>query len=166
MRCGSRKMWHSGLKGIWNLPSLIRPLAAPKACLKHVDTPKRRAFFRQAIPIFPAIYPVFLRKIVFVWRKNSSPLCIFPFFKWCLATLLQAVPQLHQTELCIAAAHVPDQFQLRFRMLARMAVRTPGLSGQGRHTSIPAGTPEVDIRPALVVLPTGTADAIFLRILH
>ena len=61
---------------------------------------------------------------------------------------------------------VLDQFQLRFRMLVRMAVRMPELSGQGRHTSIPASTTEVKIRPALVVLLTGTADAVFLRILH
>ena len=32
-------------------------------------------------PLFLEIHPVFLRKILFVWQQNSSPLCIFPFFK-------------------------------------------------------------------------------------
>ena len=77
-----------------------------------------------------------------------------------IAALLQTVPQLHQAELRIAA-HVPNQLQLRFCMLIWMAVRTPGLAGQGRNTPIPAGTPEVNIRPALIVLPTGTAYSVF-----
>ena len=46
-------------------------------------------------------------------------------------------------------------------MLVWMAMRMPGLTGQGLHVPIPASPPEVDIRPALVVFPAGTADAIF-----
>ena len=52
-----------------------------RACLKNVSTPKRRSFFRHTAPIFLEIHPVFPQKIVFVWRKNSPLLCIFPFFK-------------------------------------------------------------------------------------
>ena len=52
-----------------------------RACLKNVNTPKRRFFCRHTAPIFLEIHPVFLRKILFVWRQNSSPLCIVPFFK-------------------------------------------------------------------------------------
>ena len=83
-----------------------------------------------------------------------------------VAALLQAVPQLHQADLWIAAAHIPDQLQLRFGMLVWMAVRTPGLASQRCHTPIPPGTPKVNIRPALVVLPAGSADAILLRVFH
>ena len=50
-----------------------------RACLKTVNTPKWRSFFRHTSPIILEIHPVFLRTNVFVWRKNSSPLCIFPF---------------------------------------------------------------------------------------
>ena len=42
----------------------------------------------------------------------------------------------------------------------------PELAGQRLHHSVPAGLPEVDVRPALVVLPAGPAHAIFLRIFH
>jgi len=83
-----------------------------------------------------------------------------------VAALLQAVPQLHQAKLWIAAAHIPDELQFRFGMLVWMAVRTPGLASQRCHTPIPAGTPKVNIRPALVVLPAGSADAILLRVFH
>ena len=83
-----------------------------------------------------------------------------------VAALFQAVPQLHQAKLRIAAAHVPDELQFRFGMLVWMAVRPPGLAGQGFHAPIPASTPEIDIGPALVVLPAGPADTIFLRIFH
>ena len=62
-----------------------------------------------------------------------------------IAALLQAVPQLHQADLWIAAAHIPNQLQLRFGMLVWMAVRTPGLASQRCHTPIPAGTPKVNI---------------------
>lgn len=78
----------------------------------------------------------------------------------------QPVPQFHHAQVWIAAAHVPDQLQLCLRMLVRMAVRPPRLAGQRCHAPIPPGLPEVDVRPALVVLPTGSADAIFLRVLH
>ena len=51
-------------------------------------------------------------------------------------------------------------------MLLRMAVRPSGLAGQRSYTSIPACFPVVDVRPALVVLSTCTANAIFCGILH
>src|SRR5699024_2702400 len=51
-------------------------------------------------------------------------------------------------------------------MLVRMVVRTSGLTGQRRHTSIPACLPVVDIRPAFVVFPARTAYAIFSYVLH
>ena len=80
--------------------------------------------------------------------------------------MFQAMPQLYQTELWITAAHIPDQLQLRFGMLIWMAARTTGLADQGFYTPIPATPSEVDIRPVLLVLPAGTADAIFLRIFY
>ena len=45
-------------------------------------------------------------------------------------------------------------------------MRTSGLAGQRRRTSIPACLPVVDIRPAFVVFPARTAHAIFSCILH
>ena len=51
-------------------------------------------------------------------------------------------------------------------MLVGVTVGPPGLAGQGCRSSIPAGLPEVDVRPALVVLSAGPADAVFLRIFH
>ena len=83
-----------------------------------------------------------------------------------VAALFQAVPQLYQAKLWITAAHIPDQLQLRFGMLIWMTVRTPGPTGQRLHTPVPASLPEIDIGPALVVLPAGSADAVFFRIFH
>lgn len=83
-----------------------------------------------------------------------------------ITSLFEAVPQFHQTQGRIAAAHIPDELQFCFCVLVWMAVGTPGLAGQGLHTSIPASPPEVDIGPALVVLSAGTAHAIFLRVFH
>ena len=62
--------------------------------------------------------------------------------------------------------HIPDQLQFSFCVLIGMAVGFAGLAGQGCHTPIPAGLPEVDIGPAFVVFPAGAADAIFLCVLH
>ena len=62
---------------------------APRACLKIVNTPKRRLFFRHTLPIFLGIHKVFLRQTGFVWRKNLSPLGIFPMFKQRLISLPQ-----------------------------------------------------------------------------
>ena len=59
----------------------LKDRASPRACLKNVNMPKRRLFFRHTLPIFLEIHPVFLRQIGFVWRKNFSPLVTFPFFK-------------------------------------------------------------------------------------
>ena len=47
-----------------------------------------------------------------------------------------------------------------------VAVGPPGLADQGLHRPIPAGLPEVDVRPALVVLLVGAAHAVFLRVFH
>lgn len=83
-----------------------------------------------------------------------------------IAALFQSMPQFHQTKMRVTAAHIPDQLQLCLCMLVWMAVGPSGLAGQGFRTPIPAGTPEADILPTLVILSAGTADAVFLRILH
>ena len=83
-----------------------------------------------------------------------------------VAPFPQPVPQLHHAQVWVTAAQISDQLQLCLRVLVGMAVRPPGLAGQGLRRSIPAGFPEVDVRPALVVLSAGPADAVFLRILH
>ena len=80
--------------------------------------------------------------------------------------LPQPAPQFHHTKVWIAAAHIPDQLQLRLCVLVGMAVGTSGLTGQRLHRSIPAGFPEVDIRPALVVFSAGSAHAVFLRVFY
>ena len=76
------------------------------------------------------------------------------------------MPEFNHAQGWISAAHVPDEFPFCFRMLVWMAVRPPGLTGKGCRTSIPALLPEVDVRPALVVFPTGAADAVFFCVLH
>ena len=62
--------------------------------------------------------------------------------------------------------HIADEFQFVLCVLVWAAVRASGLAGQGRHTSVPALLPEVDVGAALVVLPACPADAVFFRILH
>ena len=62
-----------------------------RACLKIVNTPNRRLFFRHTSPIFLEIHPVFLRQIGFAWRKNNSPLVILPIFKQRPGTFPQSV---------------------------------------------------------------------------
>ena len=49
-------------------------------------------------------------------------------------------------------------------MLVRVAMRTSGPASQGLQGPVIAGTPEVDIRPAFVVLPTGTAYSVLLGV--
>ena len=83
-----------------------------------------------------------------------------------VAALPQTMPEFNHAQGWISAAHVPDEFPFCFRMLVWMAVRPPGLAGKGCRTSIPALLPEVDVRPALVVFPTGAADAVFFCVLH
>ena len=83
-----------------------------------------------------------------------------------LHALPQTVPESDHTQGWIPAAHIADELQLGLCMLVGVAVRPSGLAGQGCHTTIPALLPEVDVRPALVVLPAGAADAVFLCILH
>ena len=62
-----------------------------------------------------------------------------------IAALPQPMPQLEHSERRIAAAHISDELQLVFRVLIWVAVRTSGRAGQGRHTSVPALFPEVDV---------------------
>lgn len=49
-------------------------------------------------------------------------------------------------------------------MLPGVAVRMPGLAGQGLLGTVTAGTPEVDVGPAFVVLAAGSAYTVFLGI--
>ena len=83
-----------------------------------------------------------------------------------ITAFLQTVPELDHAQCWISAAHVADELQFGFRVLVWVTVRPSGLAGQGRFTSVPALSPEIDIRAALVVLPAGTADAVLFRVLH
>ena len=83
-----------------------------------------------------------------------------------VAALPQTVPEFDHAQGWIPAAHIADELQLGLCVLVGVAVGPSGLAGQGRHTTIPALLPEVDVRPALVVLPAGAADAVFLCVLH
>ena len=86
-----------------------------------------------------------------------------------VATLPQTVPQLHHTQIWIAAAHVSNQLHLRLCVLIGMAMGPPGPACQGVpwfHGSISAAPSEVDVWPAFVILPAGVADAIFFCVLH
>ena len=76
------------------------------------------------------------------------------------------MPQFDHPQGWIPTAHVTNELQLGFRVLIRMTVRASGLAAEGRHASIPTLLPEVDVRPAFVVLSAGTANAVFLGILH
>ena len=76
------------------------------------------------------------------------------------------MPQFDHAQRWISAAHVTNEFQFGLRVLVWMTVGASGLAGKGRHTSVPALLSEIDVRPALVVLPAGAADAVFLRVLH
>ena len=51
--------------------------------------------------------------------------------------------------------HISDELEFFLCMLPGMAVRTSGLAGQGLQGVVVAGAPEVDVRPAFVVLPAG-----------
>ena len=53
--------------------------------------------------------------------------------------------------------HIRNELEFLRGMLVGVAMRTPGPAGQGLQGTVVAGTPEVDVRPALVVLPAGTA---------
>ena len=83
-----------------------------------------------------------------------------------VTALAKPVPEFHHSQCWIPSSHIPDELELCLRMLVGMVVRASGLAGQGCHTSIPACLPEVDIRPAFVVLPARTAHAVFGCILH
>ena len=49
-------------------------------------------------------------------------------------------------------------------VLPGVAMRTSGLAGQGLQGTVVAGTPEVDVGAAFVVLAAGPAYAVFLGI--
>ena len=83
-----------------------------------------------------------------------------------VAPLPQTMPQLNHAEAWIPAVHVADELQLGLCVLVWMAVRTPGVVAQGCRAAVPAPSPEVDVRPAFVVLPAGAADAVFFCVLH
>ena len=83
-----------------------------------------------------------------------------------VAALPQTVPQLDHAQRWVAVAHIADELQLGLRVLVGVAVRASGLAGQGRHTTVPALLPEVDVRPAFVVFPAGAADAVLFCVLH
>ena len=79
----------------------------------------------------------------------------------CITPQPQPMPQFHYAEAGISAAQIPDKFEFCFCVLIWMAVGTPGLTGHRARRSVPAGLPEVDVRAALVVLPAGTAHAVY-----
>ena len=56
--------------------------------------------------------------------------------------------------------HISDELVLLLGMLVGMTVRTPEPADQGLQGTVVAGTPEVDVGPAFVVLPAGTAYAV------
>ena len=60
--------------------------------------------------------------------------------------------------------HIRNKLEFLRGVLVRVAMRTSGLAGQGLQGTVVAGTPEVDIRPAFVVLPTGTAYSVLLGV--
>ena len=66
----------------------------------------------------------------------------------------------------IAAAHIADQFQFFLGVLVWMMVRAAGLAGKRLDAPVPAGFPEIDVGAAFVVFAAGSADAVFLSILH
>ena len=76
--------------------------------------------------------------------------------------------------LAVAAFDLPimarcvraNEFQFGLRVLVWMTVGASGLAGKGRHTSVPELHSEIDVRPALVVFPAGTAHAVFFCVLH
>ena len=86
------------------------------------------------------------RFLLFLWKQPQLSHHPEQAFRAAgVAPLPQPVPQLHHTQIWIAAAHVPDQFQLRFCVLVWMAVGPSGLADQGFCSTIPASPPEVDI---------------------
>lgn len=60
--------------------------------------------------------------------------------------------------------HISDELEFLLGMSPGVAVRASGLAGQGLQGTVVAGTPEVDVRPVLVVLPAGPAYAVLLGI--
>ena len=60
--------------------------------------------------------------------------------------------------------HIRNKLEFLRGVLVRVAMRTSGLAGQGLQGTVVAATPEVDVRPAFVVLPAGTAYTVLLRV--
>ena len=58
--------------------------------------------------------------------------------------------------------HIRNKLEFLRGVLVRVAMRTSGLAGQGLQGTVVAGTPEVDIRPAFVVLAAGPAYTVLL----
>ena len=83
-----------------------------------------------------------------------------------VTALFKPVPKLDQTEIRVAPAHITDEFEFVLCMLIGVTVRSAGLAGKGRHTTVPARFPKVDVGAAFVVLPACPADTVFFRIFH
>ena len=62
-----------------------------------------------------------------------------------VSPLAQAAPEFYDTELGIAAAHVPDELQLRFRMLVRMTVRATRPACRRFNATVVYRLPEIDV---------------------
>ena len=62
--------------------------------------------------------------------------------------------------------HISNKLEFFLFMLPGVSVRTSGLTGQGLQGTVVAGTPEVDVRPAFVVLPAGPAYTELLGIVE
>lgn len=66
----------------------------------------------------------------------------------------------------ILRRRIPNQFEFCFCVLIGVAVGPSGLAGQRLSRFTPTPFPEINARPALIVLPAGTANAVFLYIFH
>ena len=109
-------------------------------------------------------------------KEGEAGVETFPVFSvaaFALAVVARSIRTciLEELELGVGDAGTWNDLHIHLNTLARvgylfigMAVRPPGLAGQGFHAPVPPAAPEVDIRPALVVLSAGLADAIFFCI--
>lgn len=78
----------------------------------------------------------------------------------------QPMPQLGKAKLGIPAAHISNELEFFLCVLVWVAVRSSGLAGKRFHCSVPATTPEIDVRAPFVVFPAGSADSILLCVFH
>ena len=102
---------------------------------------------------------LFLLQEKFNWSKLVTAIPIVAVF------LLIAVVT-YETPVTVLPIVASLAALLPFFQSRRWVIQVAGMAGQGCHTSIPALLPEIDIRPALVVLPAGAAHAVFLCVLH